>query len=78
MSIRRKRDWELPESAATPEQAYLDRRRLLGAIGVGGAILAVAALLRMGVPDDTRPQDAAAGSAGPRVATQWLRDDAAR
>jgi hypothetical protein len=41
MLIRRKRGWELPERAATPEHVYLDRRRLLRALGIGGAILAV-------------------------------------
>ncbi|MCK0209264.1 protein-methionine-sulfoxide reductase catalytic subunit MsrP [Starkeya koreensis] len=34
MLIRRRRSWEIPESAATPESAYLSRRGLLGA-GVG-------------------------------------------
>jgi sulfoxide reductase catalytic subunit YedY len=47
MLIRRRRGWELPESAATPEQAYLDRRRalagaaaLIGAGGMAGRVLA--------------------------------------
>ena len=30
MPIGRKRGWELPESAATPEQVYLKRRRIVG------------------------------------------------
>jgi methionine sulfoxide reductase catalytic subunit len=40
MLIRTKRGWEMPESAATPEGVYLDRRRLmLGAAGIAGASL---------------------------------------
>jgi sulfoxide reductase catalytic subunit YedY len=50
MLIRRRRDWALPERAATPEQAYLDRRRVLAALGVGSAILAAPALLRGTMP----------------------------
>jgi len=41
MLIRIKRSWELPESQATPEAVYLDRRRLLA----GAGMLAGAALL---------------------------------
>ncbi len=38
MLIRRKRGWELPESAATPESVFLDRRALLGgALGAAAA-----------------------------------------
>ena len=34
MLIKRKRGWELPESAATPESVYLNRRQLMkGAAG---------------------------------------------
>ena len=29
MQIRVKRGWELPESAATPESVFADRRRLM-------------------------------------------------
>jgi sulfoxide reductase catalytic subunit YedY len=46
MLIRKRRGWELPESAATPEHTYLNRRRLLGALGAGGAILAAPLILR--------------------------------
>ena len=31
MLIRHRKSWELPESQATPEPAWLDRRTLLGA-----------------------------------------------
>jgi sulfoxide reductase catalytic subunit YedY len=37
MPIRTRRGWELPESAATPETAYFNRRALIGA---GAALLA--------------------------------------
>ena len=40
MLIPRKRGWELPEHAATPEAAFLDRRALLG--GAFGAAVATA------------------------------------
>jgi sulfoxide reductase catalytic subunit YedY len=52
MSIRRKRGWELPERAAIPEDVYLDRRRLLRALGVGGAVLAAPLAVRMGMSGD--------------------------
>ncbi|ABS67974.1 oxidoreductase molybdopterin binding [Xanthobacter versatilis] len=40
MYIRRRRGWEIPESAATPEGLYFSRRELMGA----GAMLAAASL----------------------------------
>lgn len=46
MFIKRKRAWQLPESAATQEAHYLDRRRLLAGMGLGGLILAAPAVLR--------------------------------
>ena len=53
MNIRKMRAWELPEKAATPERVYLDRRRILAGLGLGGAILAAPAAFRM-VPERTR------------------------
>jgi sulfoxide reductase catalytic subunit YedY len=53
MKIRKKRGWELPEKAATPERVYLDRRRILAGLGLGGVILAAPAALRM-VPERMR------------------------
>ena len=53
MLIRRRRSWELPESAATPESIYLSRRHLLGA-GVG--LLAAASA---GAMSDITPAEAA-------------------
>ena len=44
MLIKRPRGWELPESAATRETAFIDRRRVLASLGLGGAILAAPAL----------------------------------
>ena len=41
MLIRRRRGWEMPESEATPEAVFLDRRRLLaGGLGLAGAAIA--------------------------------------
>jgi sulfoxide reductase catalytic subunit YedY len=57
MKIRKKRGWELPEKAATPEKIYLDRRRILAGLGLGGAILAAPAALRM-APEHMRSAQA--------------------
>lgn len=35
MLIRRKRGWEIPESQATPESVFLNRREILAAAGMG-------------------------------------------
>ena len=45
MLIKRRRGWELPESAATPESLYLDRRRVLAGMGLAAASVAAGALL---------------------------------
>jgi sulfoxide reductase catalytic subunit YedY len=60
MSTRKKRGWELPEKAATPERVYLDRRRILAGLGLGGAILAAPAALRMS-PERMRSAQAEPG-----------------
>jgi sulfoxide reductase catalytic subunit YedY len=47
MLIKRTRGWELPESAATPESVYMNRRTLLAGMGmaaIGGALPFSAAL----------------------------------
>lgn len=44
MLIKRKRGWELGENQATPEAAYLQRRSLVKAMGLGAASLALPAL----------------------------------
>ena len=41
MFFRRPKVWDLPENAATPEQAYLDRRALMRGAGAGAATLAL-------------------------------------
>jgi methionine sulfoxide reductase catalytic subunit len=64
MIIRRKRGWELPESRATPEHVFLNRRRFMagaGGIGLGG--LAAAPLLG-GLAGRARADDTADPSAG--------------
>ncbi|TDR90482.1 protein-methionine-sulfoxide reductase catalytic subunit MsrP [Enterovirga rhinocerotis] len=39
MLIRSKPRWALPESAATPESAFFDRRRILQALGLGAGLI---------------------------------------
>jgi len=68
MLIKRKRDWELPESAATPEGRHLDRRRLLAGMGLGGLILAAPELLRRGGLSDPGVIHAPMPSVGPAQA----------
>ncbi len=45
MLIKIKRGWELPESAATPEDVYLNRRALMKGVAAGGLALAGSAAL---------------------------------
>ena len=45
MLIKNKRGWELPDSAATPEDVFRDRRRLLKAAAAGPILLAMPAVL---------------------------------
>ena len=40
MLIKKRRAWELPESAATPEDIYMNRRQWLKAAGFAGLGLA--------------------------------------
>jgi sulfoxide reductase catalytic subunit YedY len=58
MLIKRKRGWELPESAATPESVYLNRRQLMKG-AAGGSILAASGL----IANPVLAQDAADPSA---------------
>src|SRR5579862_8649124 len=40
MTIRSSRDWDLPESRATPESIFLNRRAfMIGGAAVGGALI---------------------------------------
>src|SRR5690606_39221881 len=61
MLIRRRRGWELPESAATPEAVFLERRRLLRGLAAGSAALGAAPLL---AACDEAPARAAQDAAG--------------
>jgi len=36
MFIRKRRGWEIPEAAATPEDTYINRRKFLEKLGIGG------------------------------------------
>jgi sulfoxide reductase catalytic subunit YedY len=44
MLIRRKKSWELPESKATPEAAFLNRRQIMKAAGIGALGIAGAGI----------------------------------
>ena len=61
MNIRRKHGWELPDSAATPEHVFVNRRRVLKAIGAGSLILAAPVVLR---PPETSGNDASVAATG--------------
>jgi len=67
MWIKRKRSWELPESTATPEHHFRGRRRLLTAMGVGGAILAAPAVLRLNTASQESPINTPAEPTDPTV-----------
>jgi len=62
MLIRVKRGWELPESAATPEAVFRDRRRLLKAAAAGPILFGVPGLL---AACDEAPKPLAEGEAKP-------------
>src|SRR5437879_10895679 len=64
MAIRKRRGWELAESAATSETHYASRRRLLAGMGLGGLILAAPAVLRQaGLDAGDGPRSAPTGVA---------------
>jgi sulfoxide reductase catalytic subunit YedY len=44
MLIKRRKGWEIPESQATPEQIFRDRRAILAGLGLGSIALGVGAL----------------------------------
>jgi sulfoxide reductase catalytic subunit YedY len=54
---RRRRPWELPESALTDEQVYLNRRRFLQALGAGGLAATGLALGGRALLDRAEAQD---------------------
>jgi sulfoxide reductase catalytic subunit YedY len=55
MLIKRKHGWELPESAATPESVYLNRRQLLAAAGLGAIGAALPGLARAKDDEEADP-----------------------
>ncbi|MDX1711659.1 MAG: protein-methionine-sulfoxide reductase catalytic subunit MsrP [Rhodovibrionaceae bacterium] len=63
MFVRRKRAWELPESAATDETLFRDRRRLIKAAAAGSIAAASAGLplgaarAQVGAPEDDPSKD---------------------
>ena len=61
MNIKKKHGWELPESAATPQHVFVNRRRILKAIGAGSLILAAPVVLR---PTETGGKDVSVAAAG--------------
>jgi sulfoxide reductase catalytic subunit YedY len=61
MLIKRRRGWELPESAATPEPLFHQRRQLIKAIAAGPILLAGAtALGRPALAEDAGEEDPSA------------------
>ncbi len=48
MLVKVKRGWELPESAVTPEDIYLNRRQIVKALGIAPAVAASASVLPTG------------------------------
>ncbi|MBI3451319.1 MAG: protein-methionine-sulfoxide reductase catalytic subunit MsrP [Rhodospirillales bacterium] len=71
MLIKRKKGWELPDSAATPEQVALNRRRFMtiGAVGAVAAAGAGAALWGFGSDPGGRPNGLLASDAAAQPAT---------
>jgi methionine sulfoxide reductase catalytic subunit len=65
--IKRKRSWELPESAASPEHRFLDRRRLLAAAAAGSAVLAAPVVFGLTGRQDGRPAQAEVDPSDPTV-----------
>ena len=55
MLVKRRRGWELPESAATPEALFHQRRRLIQGLAAGPMLLAGAGLMRAGAAQDADP-----------------------
>ena len=61
-TIRIPRPWEIPERLATPESVFLDRRRLLAALGFGTVALALPFEACAGTPDPGSPAARAAAA----------------
>ncbi len=65
-NIQKRPQWYLPESAATPEAVYQDRRQFLKAMGLGGMMLAgtgpALGCLAQDTASETKPAAASPGS----------------
>jgi sulfoxide reductase catalytic subunit YedY len=62
MLIKRKRGWELPEAAATPESVFNDRRRLVKTLAAGPILLATSPVAELvGRAHAAAPDDPSAG-----------------
>ncbi len=69
MNIRKKLGWELPEPAATQEHVFVNRRRILKAIGAGSLILAAPVVLR---PTGTGGKGVSVAAAGTEDPSAFL------
>jgi sulfoxide reductase catalytic subunit YedY len=69
MLIKIKRDWEIPESAATPEHLVFNRRKVLASMGLAGAIGVTAGLAGGAAKAAVTPQS------GDAVAYPFPRND---
>ncbi len=61
MAIRKRRGWELPESAATPEHLFRTRRQLIKGLAAGSLIAAAAPALNVARAAAGAAQDPSAG-----------------
>ncbi len=57
MLIKKRRGWELPESAATPESVFLNRRQLMKSVAAGTALIAAGPLLASRAAQAGQPWD---------------------
>ncbi len=64
MLIRIKRGWELPESAATPEEVFHNRRRIIKAAAAGPIVLGASGLLAACGEDEQVASEAAPETGG--------------
>ena len=69
MNIKKQHGWELPESAATPQHVFVNRRRILKAIGVGSLILAAPVVLR---PTETGREGVSVAASGTEDPSAFL------
>ena len=73
MLIKRRRSWELPESAATPESVYMNRREWLKGAGFAGLGLATSGLIGGGMPAPRWPPSAGIRSRATRPTRSTAR-----